>query len=52
MSKAGTCQQRSDRMRSVCRGSYTNIFTDEYQREKEKRINMTFTSLRSGGRRW
>ena len=48
--KATTCEVRSNRIRRVENGGYTDIFKKEAERKRKQ--NQIFQSFRSGGRRW
>ena len=43
--KASTCEVRSNRIRKIQNGGYT-------EQESKRRRNLIFQSMRSGGRRW
>lgn len=50
--KASTCEVRSNRIRKIQNGGYTDIFQREAAAERKRKQNQIFQSFRSGGRRW
>tara|TARA_R100001163_G_C5049566_1_gene186493 strand:+ start:211 stop:366 length:156 start_codon:yes stop_codon:yes gene_type:complete len=50
--KASTCEVRSNRIRKIQNGGYTDIFQREAEQEAKRRRNLIFQGMRSGGRRW
>ena len=44
--------QRSNLMRNISRGSYTDIFRKEAEAERKKKANLALQIQRSGGRKW
>jgi len=47
-----TCEVRSNRIRRVQNGGYTDIFQKEADAERKRKQNQIFQGFRSGGRRW
>ena len=50
--KQATCEIRSNRIRKIQNGGYTDNFQKEAEAEAKRRQNQIFQSFRSGGRRW
>ena len=52
MSKSTKCAIRSNRIRKVQNGGYTDIFQKEAEAEAKRRQNVMLQGFMGGGRRW
>ena len=52
MSRITNCEIKSNRIRKIQNGGYTDIFQKEAEAEAKRRRNVMLQGFRGGGRRW